>query len=336
MYERNPLTGTILQVLTEELAGGRVIYRTYRRDAELRIAAGEPLLALPEGDTVRRTLPAESLRAWTGRHTPRSESSRLYAAPLSYPSQRPDAAILHARPMRCISLSGYRIGWESSATIGFSRVARGVAPGQQLAGKVAALHPPQGRFWADPMIVRSNGQAFMFFEDYDYSLRRARISVVELDASGRAGAPRTALQADHHLSYPFVFEWRGAHFMVPETASVNAVRLYRAVEFPTRWEYVQDLLSDIKAVDATICEHGGRWYLFTGVSEAGGSSWDELFLFVADTPMGPWAPHPMNPIVSDVRSARPGGALFRRDGVLYRPGQNSPRNAMGTRSRCSR
>ena len=57
------------------------------------------------------------------------------------------------------------------------------------------------------------------------------------------------------------------------------------------------------------------------MSEAGGSTWDELFLFVADTPIGPWAPHPMNPIVSDVRCARPGGALFRRDGVLYRPGR---------------
>jgi hypothetical protein len=29
MYERNRLTGTILQVLTEELDGGQVIYRTY-------------------------------------------------------------------------------------------------------------------------------------------------------------------------------------------------------------------------------------------------------------------------------------------------------------------
>ena len=111
--------------------------------------------------------------------------------------------------------------------------------------------------------------------------------------------------------------------MVPETMSVQAIQLYRSVEFPTRWEYVQDLLSGIKAVDTTICEHAGHWFLFTGVSEAGGSSWDELFLFVADTPLGPWVPHPMNPIVSDVRSARPGGPLFRRDGVLYRPGQNS-------------
>src|SRR4029434_10255520 len=83
------------------------------------------------------------------------------------------------------------------------------------------------------------------------------------------------------------------------------------------------MLSGIRAVDPTIVEHLGRWYLFTSVSEAGGSTWDELFLFVADTPIGPWAPHPMNPIVSDVRCARPVGALFLRDGVLYRPGQNS-------------
>ena len=29
MYERNRITGTVLQVLTEELYGGHVIYRTY-------------------------------------------------------------------------------------------------------------------------------------------------------------------------------------------------------------------------------------------------------------------------------------------------------------------
>jgi hypothetical protein len=30
----------------------------------------------------------------------------------------------------------------------------------------------------------------------------------------------------------------------------------------------------------------------------------------------------MNPIVSDVRRARPAGALFREDGTLYRPAQD--------------
>jgi hypothetical protein len=65
-----------------------------------------------------------------------------------------------------------------------------------------------------------------------------------------------------------------------------------------------------------------RWYLFANVSETGGSKWDELFLFVADSPLGPWTPHPMNPIVSNVQAARPAGALFRQDGKLYRPAQD--------------
>ena len=240
-----------------------------RGNPKLRVTTAEPLLALPESDTFRHALPEEGLRAWTGRHPPRSESSRLYAVALSPP--RAIATCCYSSPasngMHLIVRIQNRLKIQRDHW--FLAIARGVAPEQQLAGKVAALHPPRGHFWADPMIVRSKGHTFMFFEDYDYSLRRAQISVVEIDASGRIGVPRTALQADHHLSYPFVFEWRGDHFMIPETASVRAVRLYRATEFPTRWEYVQDLLTDIEAVDTTLCEHEGRWYLFTACERGG-------------------------------------------------------------------
>ena len=47
-----------------------------------------------------------------------------------------------------------------------------------------------------------------------------------------------------------------------------------------------------------------------------------FFLFHAESPLGPWAPHPMNPVVSDVRYARPAGALFLRGSKLFRPAQN--------------
>lgn len=50
--------------------------------------------------------------------------------------------------------------------------------------------------------------------------------------------------------------------------------------------------------------------------------WDDLFLFHAQTPLGPWHPHPRNPIVSDVRSARPAGRLFMHAGRLIRPSQD--------------
>jgi hypothetical protein len=36
-------------------------------------------------------------------------------------------------------------------------------------------------------------------------------------------------------------------------------------------------------------------------------------------------PHPENPVVSDVRSARPAGRVFRHDGRLIRPAQDCSR-----------
>jgi hypothetical protein len=59
------------------------------------------------------------------------------------------------------------------------------------------------------------------------------------------------------------------------------------------------------------------------VENRGGSSCDELFLFHrTDLLSGDWTPHPMNPVVSDVRQARPAGKVFRHEGRLYRPSQD--------------
>jgi len=100
------------------------------------------------------------------------------------------------------------------------------------------------------------------------------------------------------------------------------VELWRADEFPWRWSLEKVLLHDVLAVDPTLLEHEGRLWLFANLSELGGSMNDELFLFSADSLHGEWRPHPRNPVVSDVRHARPAGPFFREDGQLYRPGQD--------------
>jgi len=184
------------------------------------------------------------------------------------------------------------------------------------------IMPPRNRFFADPCVIAHDGAHFIFFEDYDFGLGRGKISFVRVGAEGLACAPAPALELDVHLSYPFVIRWNGAIFMVPETTQRQAVQLFRALEFPTRWQLVGDLLTGVAAVDATLFEHDGLWFMFANVSERGGSTWDELFLFVADRPTGPWRPHPKNPIKSDARSARPAGNIFRRHGKLLRPSQD--------------
>jgi len=148
---------------------------------------------------------------------------------------------------------------------------------------------------------------------------------MEIGRDGATGTPYPAITEPHHLSYPFVFRWQDSDYMLVESASEQCLKLYRAVDFPTGWQFDRFLFEDIRAYDATVFEYGSKWYLFANVSEAGGSSCDELFLFVADSPLGPWAPHPRNPILSDVRCSRPAGRIFWDDGKLFRPSQDCSR-----------
>src|SRR6266704_138638 len=57
-------------------------------------------------------------------------------------------------------------------------------------------------------------------------------------------------------------------------------------------------------------------------AEPGVDNTDELHLYGSSTPFGPWAAHPDNPVISDVRCARPAGPLFLRDRILFRPSQD--------------
>src|SRR5207249_5024391 len=130
------------------------------------------------------------------------------------------------------------------------------------------------------------------------------------------------LETYYHLSYPFVFQWDGDFFMMPETASRRQVELYRCVDFPARWKLERVVLRDLKALDPTPALLLGRWWLFANAPAYGAGSMDELHLFYSDSPLGPWTPHRDNPIKSDVRSARPAGRIFENHGEFYRPAQD--------------
>jgi hypothetical protein len=110
--------------------------------------------------------------------------------------------------------------------------------------------------------------------------------------------------------------------MLPETSANRKVTLFRCVSFPDRWVEEKDLLTDIDAVDATIAEVDGRFWMFANVGLPGAGNRDELHVYSAPSPLGPWIPHPKNPVKSDCRSARPAGGIFRQGGHLCRPAQN--------------
>jgi hypothetical protein len=184
------------------------------------------------------------------------------------------------------------------------------------------IMPPPGRFYADPFLFQHHGQRYVFFEDYDGASGRAVICYLEIDERGRHCSPQVALRQDCHLSYPFVFAEGDEVYMLPETAGHQTVELYRAARFPGEWTLERVLLKDVTATDATLLRHEGRWWLFVALAVDGGRPVDELCLFSSDSLHGEWEPHALNPVVSDVRSARPAGRIFSRNGQLIRPAQD--------------
>lgn len=177
-------------------------------------------------------------------------------------------------------------------------------------------------YFADPFLYEAGGTRYLFAEEFPYGTRRGVIVCAVLGADGRPGAFRRVLERPYHLSYPFVFQDAGMHYMVPETSHNATVELYRAAAFPERWELDTILMENTSLADATLIKRGELWWMFGSARSFGGSSQDELVAFHSPSLRGPWTPHRRNPLVSDVRAARPAGRFVEWSGRLFRPAQD--------------
>jgi hypothetical protein len=112
-----------------------------------------------------------------------------------------------------------------------------------------------------------------------------------------------------------VFRVADDYYMIPETLGLGGIQLYRADPFPYQWRPVAKLM-DGSFADSSIFQHEGRWWMFACTNH---SLHDTLSLYHAKDLLGPWTPHPANPLVEgDRRRARPGGKVTLWNGSLLR------------------
>ncbi|MEJ2445869.1 MAG: hypothetical protein P8Y42_20880 [Exilibacterium sp.] len=191
-------------------------------------------------------------------------------------------------------------------------------------GRYKKIPLPKYEFWADPHIIERNGKYYIFFEKYIKSVRKGHLEVLQIDRQGNISAPATVLRKNYHLSYPLLVEYRDNLYMIPETKENSTVEIYRCKEFPHKWEFTMNLMNNVKAVDTTPLFHNDKWWLFTVMVDTIGTRCREnLYIFYADDLLThEWQPHPMNPVKTDTRSARPAGRFFRKNNKLYRPSQD--------------
>jgi hypothetical protein len=183
----------------------------------------------------------------------------------------------------------------------------------------------RGKSLADPFAMVRNERIYILGEEIGYGVSKGRIVCIEaLEKRSNVysfSEPKVALELSCHTSYPYLFEYEGDIYCVPETHQAREVSLYRALAFPYKWTKVETLLDNFAGLDPTIFWHDGYWWLTCGDDQLS-HGWDKLFAWYAEEPKGPWTPHNKNPVKTDICSSRPAGTPFVHDDHLFRPAQD--------------
>ena len=179
---------------------------------------------------------------------------------------------------------------------------------------------PKRSYIADPLMVENGEEAYLFFEELDYYSGKGTIAY-DRSADGLPAAQwKRVMDHQYHLSYPYVVQYNGGYFCIPETFETNEIAIYEAERFPDLWKKRQVLVDQFPGVDSTVFQHGDHWWMCTSNKDDGVNY--KLYVFYSDDLFGPWNPHPLNPVKIDSRSSRSAGNPFRVDGELYRPAQD--------------
>lgn len=189
------------------------------------------------------------------------------------------------------------------------------------------LSPSPVMIVADPFLVVKDETLYLFYEEYRYR-GKGIIRMTCSDDLVNWKEPKTVLQENFHLSYPWVFQHEGQWFMMPETSAAHEVRLYQAVDNQFD-QFVQsktllsrgslDQVPRMDFCDSSITRKDDTYYLFTTVNNGRGN---ELHLYFSDSLDGTYTEHPQSPLMVSDKYGRDGGSLLEWDGNLFRFAQD--------------
>jgi hypothetical protein len=179
----------------------------------------------------------------------------------------------------------------------------------------------KAKFVADPFVLRKDHVWYMFFEVFNEQTRKGEIGLAMSKDQVSWLYQKIVLAEPFHLSYPYVFEWMGEYFLIPETGQIGSLRLYRAKKFPTEWSFVKTLLDGGLFLDPSLFHFNQKWWLFAETNAE--HKYDTLCLYYADSLLGPWYEHKTNPIVKgNPHIARPAGRILCYDDKIFRYAQD--------------
>lgn len=176
------------------------------------------------------------------------------------------------------------------------------------------------KFFADPFFLDSkDGHFKIIYEEFTYKDNYGKISIISLDESFRQVNYKMILDTKSHLSYPFVFNENNKTYVFPESKQNGKLSCYEYDPINESLDFSQEIL-DIPLLDSTILKYNNKYWIFGTISR-NNIEYDS-HLFFSDSLLGPYSPHPKNPVKSGLNGNRSAGNFIKVDGFFYRPSQN--------------
>jgi hypothetical protein len=176
------------------------------------------------------------------------------------------------------------------------------------------------RYLADPSGFVEGKKLHILVENYSYERQKANISEIIWDPVRNSfTVPIRIIEAERHLSYPYIIEEDKVVYCIPESYRSGNVAIYRRNFSEESFVEEKVLVDGIDAIDPTLVKFEGMWWLFFTVKKY---SMTHLYIYYSDSLTEGYRPHLQNPVKIDIRSARPAGTPFIHEGILYRPSQD--------------
>ncbi len=180
------------------------------------------------------------------------------------------------------------------------------------------LKSPKSDYFADPFVISNDKDTYLFFEWFSNKNGKADIAIAKKSENFEKYHKISDFQ--EHRSYPYVFDYQGEIYCIPEANQTNKISLYKFENDKLIFDC--DLLNGC-FVDSTILIRDNKFYLFTTPQK---QSHTHLLIFVADDLRGPYRPHFNNPVKVDCSNSRMAGKIQIINEILIRPAQNSTRH----------
>lgn len=178
--------------------------------------------------------------------------------------------------------------------------------------------------YADPFYLKIKGKSYIIYEDFDFKSYLGQISMLKFEQglAKSTDKPVTLFSDGTHFSYPCIFEHLNKVYIIPENIHAKKISAFELDTENLTIKSENVLLDGSHFVDPTMFFKDDYFWILCSKWENYTHGSSKLYLYYSKSFLGPYTPHDLNPVVTDMSKARPAGNIFEYNGQFYRPSQD--------------